>query len=112
MIDLHIIYTLHIGTCVCMQVNHTNYIHIGKSDTDKDFRAESALRRSSLSWQTATNIPWLLSKDEIELAAVRLRHVSVTPHFDPRYLFTNPSRLKSHDWKQVMIYVSLTHWDL
>ena len=52
-------------------------------------------------------MPWLLSKEDIQLAAKRLDHIRIPAHIDcnPQYLFSNPSRLKSHDWKQVFVHV-------
>ena len=48
--------------------------------------------------------PWLLSKEDIQLANQRIKHILIPSHldFNPQYLFSNPSRLKSHDWKQVL----------
>ena len=83
---------------------------LGKSDTNgKIYKAEVALRRFGLQPASSSNeqsyLPWLLSKDDIQLAAKRLRHIRLPAHIDcnPQYLFSNPSRLKSHDWKQVYI---------
>ena len=46
---------------------------------------------------------WLLTKKELQLAQEWLKHLIIPTYldFNPQYLFTHPSRLKSHDWKQV-----------
>ena len=91
------------------------YITLGKSDTKgKIYKAEAALGRFGLQPVTSSNeqpssneqssVPWLLSKDDIQLAVRRLMHIKIPAHIDcnPQYLFSHPSRLKSHDWKQVI----------
>lgn len=83
------------------------YIYIGKSDAAKDFRAESALGRFGFRRGIKhTTAPWLLNTADIDLAARRLKQICIPPHIDcnPQYLFSHPSRLKSHDWKQVSCY--------
>ena len=84
-------------------------LNLGKSNTKaKDREAEAALGRFGLQPGVSTEhlpVPWLLSKDDLKLAAERLKHISIPAHIDcsPQHLFSNPSRLKSHDWKQVCI---------
>ena len=85
------------------------HMYLGKSDKDKDFKAKSTLGRFGLrpGIEHAT-APWLLNSNDLEVAATRLKHICVPAHVDcnPKYLFSNPSRLKSHDWKQVRAYKS------
>ena len=82
-------------------------MYLGKSDKEKDFKAESVLRRFGLQPGIEhTTAPWLLNNADLALAATRLKKICVPSHVDcnPQYLFSNPSRLKSHDWKQVRVH--------
>ena len=47
--------------------------------------------------------PWKLTSREIKKAEERLLHLIIPSHLDfsCKYVFSHPSRLKSHDWKQV-----------
>ena len=89
---------------------HQSFYISGKSDAKgKVCKAEAAFGRFGLDptdLDTSTeqlSMPWLLSKEDIQLAAERLDHIRIPAHIDcnPKHLFSNPSRLKSHDWKQV-----------
>lgn len=67
-------------------------------------RAEGNLTRFGLQPNSAeADVPWQLSTTDLRLAINRLRHIVVPSHLDfkAQNVFTNPSRLKSHDWKQV-----------
>ena len=72
----------------------------------KVIKAEILLGRFGLqptSHSTSPSVPWQISTREVKLADERLRHITVPAYLDfkPRNLFIHPSRLKSHDWKQV-----------
>ena len=91
---------------ICTYINFP----IGKSkDKDKLVRSEMVLQRFGLQPTGSvltTRLPWILTKNELEQACQRLTHVIIPAHYDfnPQYLFTHPSRLKCHDWKQVHSY--------
>ena len=80
-------------------------LQLGKSDEKgKVVKAEAALGRFSLrSSAVVPRLPWVLSTSERKIASERLKHICIPTHldFNPTYLFSHPSRLKSHDWKQV-----------
>ena len=61
------------------------------------------LGRFELLLESENQLPWVLTKKELQLAQERLKHLIIPAYldFNPQYLFTHPSRLKSHDWKQV-----------
>ena len=69
------------------------------------------LGRFGLQLGNNNQLLWVLTKEELQLAQQRLKHLVIPAHldFNPQHLFTHPSRLKSHDWKQVnhdyMLYI-------
>lgn len=78
--------------------------HVGKSDTKckgKIANAERCLGRFNLN--STRMPPWQLSSNDLKLANLRLKDIHIPIHldFNPTFMFTNPTRLKSHDWKQV-----------
>ncbi len=76
---------------------------LGKNNA-KICRAEAALGRFHLDG-AEVDAPWLLTGDQLKIAAERLQSVLVPAYLDcnPSSLFSRCSRLKSHDWKQVYI---------
>ena len=48
-------------------------------------------------------VPWELTATDLKVATDRLTNISVPVHLDFKHgnVFLHPSRLKSHDWKQV-----------
>ena len=94
-----------------MQCNvHVNFLHynnyVGKSDAKgKITSAERSLGRFGLDPTTSShsNVPWQLSSSDLKLANQRIRDIHIPTHLDfkPKHLFSHPTRLKSHDWKQV-----------
>lgn len=92
---------------ITMYVLHLPYI-LAKSG-DKPMKAEAALGRFGLEISTdPTSLPWELTPDKLQLAVRRLKDIQLPRHLDcnPSALFTHPSRLKSHDWKQVSIIIA------
>ena len=95
--------------CTILLCSYTSSISLfkGKSnDKGKLIESERALQRFGLKPGRSadiTTLPWILSKNELEQACQRLTYVVIPTHYDfnPQYLFTHPSRLKCHDWKQV-----------
>jgi len=76
---------------------------VGKCDDySKIDQAEKALGRFQ-SESSAYCPPYVIKKDQLKLASQRLNQIYLPPHLDcnPRQLFSHPSQLKSHDWKQV-----------
>lgn len=51
------------------------------------------------------DVPWQLSSDNIKLANARVKQIVIPSYLDfkVQFLFSYPSRLKSHDWKQVFL---------
>ena len=81
----------------------------GKSDKRagcKIAKAEAALGRFGLHLSSVvnSNLPWELSSNDIKLAQKRLKSIHIPEHLDfhAMWLFSHPTRLKSHDWKQVL----------
>ena len=82
---------------------------VGESDQNSKGKitlAEVALQRFGLKPSNRTNFkaPWQLSTNDLKVANERLKGLHIPTHYDlkPCFLFTHPSRLKSHDWKQVI----------
>ena len=83
---------------------------IDKTDgKNKIIQAEAVLGRFQfppvVSSGESVDVPWILTKDQLQLAKQRLRQISI-PNFNPQQLFTHLSRLKSHDWMQVYLYMT------
>ena len=89
---------------IIIRSSHIGNYFIGKYD-DKASKAEMLLGRFGLQMGSDNQLPWVLTKKELQLAQERLKHLIIPAYldFNPQYLFTHPSRLKSHDWKQVHI---------
>lgn len=69
-------------------------------------KSEAELHRFGLdpsNYNTAS-VPWQLTTSDLKLVKQRLTNVHIPSHVDcnPYPLFSHPSRLKSHDWKQVL----------
>lgn len=92
------IITIAIFLCIKDTLGKTNEKMKGKVTN-----AEVQLRRFGLKPNSQVSVPWELSTSELKLANDRLSHISVPVHLDfkPHHVFLHPSRLKSHDWKQV-----------
>ena len=92
-----------------MHVHEKYHSPPGKSDQrsgGKAIKAEKELGRfglKSLSDVDDFHPPWQLSSSDLKLADKRLKNLHIPTHFDfkPQFLFSHPTRLKSHDWKQV-----------
>ena len=52
--------------------------------------------------------PWQLSCLQLKIVEERLSQLCIPEHLDVscKYVFSHPSRLKSHDWKQVCVYMN------
>lgn len=80
---------------------------VGKSNVDskKITMAEASLGRFELQLQSENHnmSMWMLSSGQLKEVNERLKQIQIPTYldFNPSYLFTHPSRLKSHDWKQV-----------
>ena len=79
------------------------FFNAGKTDNEKILRAEEGR------FEGEPQPPWELTTSQLSIVQERLMHLSIPAHLDVnyKYLFSHPSRLKSHDWKQVFttIYV-------
>ena len=66
----------------------------GKADEQKIELAERGRLSGDL---------WKISSSELKVAEERLSHLQIPAHLDVKFthVFSHPSRLKSHDWKQV-----------
>ena len=80
-----------------------------KKEGDLKLRAaEAAVGQFSLdanSTSACQPLPFQLSSEELKLAKERIEHIEVPAYWDfnPKHLFSRTSRMKSHDWKQVII---------
>ena len=76
----------------------------GKLDKTKLVQAEFLLGRFHLSTDGDTTLPWVFDKEQLKIAQQRLQLLFVPAHysFNPQFLFSHLSWLKSHDWKQVL----------
>ena len=70
----------------------------------KTVTTEIALCRFQLN--ETMKLPWCLSSEDLKIAKQRMQMIRIPTHldFNPHYLFDHPSRLKSHDWKQVHVH--------
>lgn len=81
-----------------------------KKDGDLKLRAaEAAVCRFSLdanSTSACQPLPFQLLSEELKLAKERIEHIEVPAYldFNPKHQFSRTSRMKSHDWKQVIIH--------
>ena len=98
---------------------HVFNIMMGKEDSAKVRKAEGQLRfgippmeetegeakgtkRQQKPSKRLPAAPFRLSDDETKIANDRATSVIVPSHdFSPKCIFSNPSGLKSHDWKEV-----------
>ena len=85
---------------ICAYIMYT-----GKADAKgKIVNAERSRQRFGLKPTTKEFIaPWQLSSNDVKIASKRLDDIHIPDHLDfkPQFLFSHPTRLKSHDWKQV-----------
>lgn len=74
-------------------------------------KAEIALGRFGLKPSNVAEFkpPWQLSTSDVKIANQRLKNIHVPAHLDfkPQCLFSHPTRLNSHDWKQVYAAIPL-----
>ena len=88
------------------------HLLIGRDDTKKLHTSEVDRSRfgfnqnsvaAMLDPQCNRDVPYSLSPSMLAVANERVQQNCVPSHLDfsPKYLFSKPSRLKAHDWKQV-----------
>lgn len=99
-------------------IEHIFNLMIGKEDSDKVRTTEIDLGRFGLSVNNSrkrsrsgrrcreTGAPSRLTTDEISNANTRISCISIPSHdFTPGPIFSRTFGLKSHDWKEVWLYV-------
>ena len=105
---------------VIINIYNYKYIYrhtfLGKTNAKlkgKVTKAEGKLKRFGLKTNCLADedVPWQLSTSDLRLAIERLHHIVVPSHLDfkAQNVFTHPTRLKSHDWKQVITIYNIIY---